>query len=171
MSSFLSIDETERRAAQVESCFAALYGVIGDRCRTVSDDVTTIEMHVFARQCGEWASSFRDLGPHRAGHEVSPATPHREIEHVLGEAFDRDTTGSLVLYTVTVEIIPPLLIALRDLSQNGDSAAGGRLEARSSEAATFLVASLHRITDVLRSRPMSLELDEFAASKRDFFHM
>ena len=171
MSSFLTIEETERRAAEVESCFATIYEVLGDRSRSVTVDAITIELHVMARECGEWAAVFRDLGPHRAGHVVSAAPRREDLHSVLRDGFDRDTTGSLVLYAMTVEIIPPLLIALRDLAQLDNTAAGGRLSARSSAAASFLVATLHRVTGLLRSRPVADELEDYAASVREFFHI
>lgn len=171
MSRSVDIEEIERQAANFESCFNALYEVIGNRCRTVSDDAVTVALHVFARECGEWAATFRDLGPHRAGASLTAAPAHPGIADVLRRGFERDATGTLVLYAITVEIIPPLLIILRDATQLEATASGGRLSARSSDAASFLVATLHRVTDLLRSRPVASELESYAAEIRDFFHI
>lgn len=171
MSSSLSIEQIEQRAAAFDGCFTSLYEVIGDRCRFVSDDAITIALHVFARECGEWSARFRDLGPHRAGATPQAVPARADLAELLRKGFDRDETGTLVLYAITVEIIPPLLIALRDAAQLETTAAGGRLSARSSEAASFLVGTLHRVTDLLRSRSVSPELERFAAEARDFFHI
>lgn len=171
MNRSLGIEEIETRAAQFESCFRALYEVIGDRCRTVNDDAVTVTLHIFARECGEWAATFGDLGPHRAGAPLHVAPAHVGIADVLRRGFERDATGALVLYAITVEIIPPLLIVLRDAMQLEGTASGGRLSTRSSDAASFLVATLHRVTDLLRSRPVPSDLENYAAEIRDFFHI
>lgn len=171
MSRSLSIDQVERNAADIESCFTALYEVIGDRCRFVNDDAITIALHILARECGEWSTTFRDLGPHRAGASPTQAPAHRALAGVLREGFDRDQGGTLVLYALTVEIIPALLIVVRDAVQLNATASGGRLSSRSSDAASFLVATLHRVTELLRSRPQSPELESYAAQIRDFFHI
>lgn len=160
---------SEAHAREIEGCFTALYDVLGRRCREVNDDGVTIALHVVARECGEWAARFRDLGPHRAGHPLSDAPPNSSVEDLLNEALTLDATGSLALYAMVVEIIPPLLIVLRDATTASSSPT--RVGHRASEAASFLVATLHTLTALLRERTPSAELDDFASRSRDKFHI
>ena len=165
------IASSELHARQLESCFTALYQIIGERCREVNDDGVTIALHVVARECGEWAAQFRDLGPHRAGHDPLDAPPNQSVSDLLNEAFTLDPSGSLVLYAVVVEIFPPLLIHLRDAATTSPSTPVTRVGHRASEAAGFVVATLHSLTSLLRERTSDPQLDEFAQRSRDKFHI
>jgi hypothetical protein len=163
------IQNNEDQARRIEGCFTALYDVIGRRCREVNDDGNTIALHGIARECGEWAARFRDLGPHRAGEPRNDAPPNASVAGLLEDAFTRDASGSLVLYALVVEILPPLLIVLRDTTMSISPPT--RVGQRASEAAIFLVATLHSLTSLLRDRSPSLHLEEFAVQSRDKFHI
>ena len=146
-----TINETEAAAHHLEELFNDLYSVLGARAGGVHDDAVTIALHVMAREFGEVAATFRDLGPHRAGVEASPLSSG-VIAKVLNDALDTDDSGVIALYAICVEILPRLLISLRDVAEILDHQQGGRVIDRARRASAVVMAQLHASSDLLRTR-------------------
>lgn len=157
-----TIQETEAVAHHLEGLFADLYSVLGARAGGVSDDAVTIALHVMAREFGEVAATFRDLGPHRANVVAEPLQSG-VIVRVLTDALDNDESGVIALYALCVEILPRLLITLRDVADLVDHQQGGRVLDRARRASAVVMAQLHASSELLRSRGSEEILGEPAA--------
>lgn len=145
-----TIQETEAVAHHLESLCHEIYATIGASCVRVNNDEATIALHVMAREFGELAASFRDLGPHRADATGASVTPG-VITKILEDAFDSDESGVIVLYAMCVEIIPRFMISLRDVPELVSSQSGARVIDRARRASAVAMAQLHASSELLRS--------------------
>ena len=145
-----TIQETEAVAHHLESLCHEIYATLGASCVRVTNDEATIALHVMAREFGELAATFRDLGPHRANTDIAPLTPG-VITKILEDAFASDGSGVIVLYAMCVEIIPRFMISLRDVPELVNSQSGARVIDRARRASAVAMSQLHAASELLRT--------------------
>jgi hypothetical protein len=145
-----TIEQTEAVAHHLESLCNEIYATLGERHITITNNQATIALHVMAREFGELAESFRDLGPHRANAENAPSSAG-VIVKVLNDAFDADESGAIVLYAMCVEIIPRFMISLRDVPELVNAQSGARVIDRARRASAVAMSQLHVASELLRT--------------------
>jgi len=100
---------TNREIAEhVMSCYEALYRVVGERGRTLTNDAFVIRAHESARSFGALALEMRSY----VGDAHPPPPP--VLEAVLAHSIDHDPTGAMALYALSMVVGPRLLISLLD---------------------------------------------------------
>jgi hypothetical protein len=90
------------------SCCDAVYLVLGEGAVLLTNDAHVVRVHEMSRSFGELALAIRS---HLGGSNVEPSPI---ISAVLGEALERDDTGSLALYAMAMLVGPRLLVSVRD---------------------------------------------------------
>jgi hypothetical protein len=90
------------------SCFDTVYRVLGESAPTLSNDTYVVRTHEMSRAFGSVALELRGQ---LDGPEVAPLPV---LEAVLRHSVASDETGAMVLFAMTMEVGPRLLVSLLD---------------------------------------------------------
>ena len=162
MSTVRTIEVDEAYARRIAECLAALYQSLGQISHSATNDAAVIALHEFSRVCGELQFRFDELGPRRANTSYPPILAEPSISTVLERAFEVDSSGAVVLFAVATEVIPRVLVTLRDAAATTSGA--GPLMLRCSDAQGQLVRAMYALSSVLSGLALPENFEEMAPS-------
>jgi hypothetical protein len=130
---------SERDAANLRDVTAAIYRGLGEAALAATNDVMCIRLHVAARRFGAYAEQWRAFSPHRAAATPVAVAPMPALDAAIAEWQTADPTGQLLLIAVVAEVVPRLLVSLRDLAVRTEPDVAAMVQVASRQAALLVV--------------------------------